>query len=63
VSRFLRGQRNDAPVRRAVARHSRRGWRIDKAERGENIDGVIALCMAVEVAQARPEPVRLLGWL
>jgi hypothetical protein len=46
-----------------VARHSRRGWRIDKAERGENIDGVIALCMAVEVAQARPEPVRLLGWL
>jgi hypothetical protein len=32
-------------------------------ERGENIDGVIALCMADEVAQARPEPVRLLGWL
>jgi hypothetical protein len=32
-------------------------------ERGENIDGVIALCMADEAAQARPEPVRLLGWL
>jgi phage terminase large subunit-like protein len=50
-------------VAAAVARHGRRGWRIDKAERGENIDGVIALCMAVQVAQARPEPVKLLGWL
>jgi len=39
-------------VAAAVDRHGRRGWRIDKAERGENIDGVIALCMAVQVAQA-----------
>jgi hypothetical protein len=30
---------------------------------GENIDGAIALCMAVQVTQARPEPVKLLGWL
>jgi phage terminase large subunit-like protein len=50
-------------VAAAVARHGRRGWRIDKAERGENIDAVVALAMAAQVAQARPEPVKLLGWL
>jgi phage terminase large subunit-like protein len=47
----------------AVARHSRRGWRIDKAARADNIDAVIALCMALERAEARPEPARVLGWL
>lgn len=55
--------RLNAHVAAAVARHTRRGWRIDKAERGENIDGVIALCMAVERAAATPDPVQLLGWL
>ncbi len=55
--------RLNAHVAAAVARHGRRGWRIDKAERGENIDGVVALCMAVERAALRPEPVQLLGWL
>ncbi len=50
-------------VAAAVARHSRRGWRIDRAERGENIDGVVAMAMAVEIAAARPEPVTLMGWL
>jgi phage terminase large subunit-like protein len=55
--------RLNAHVAAAVARHTRRGWRIDKAERSENIDGVVALCMAVERAAARPEPVRLVGWL
>jgi phage terminase large subunit-like protein len=55
--------RLNAHVAAAVARHTRRGWRIDKAERAENIDGVIALCMAVERAAARPEPVRLIGWV
>lgn len=47
----------------AVARHSRRGWRIDKAERSSNVDGIVALAMALERAEARPEPVRLLGWV
>ncbi len=48
----------------AVARHSRRGWRLDKANRADNIDGVIALCMALERAeQPPPEPVQMLGWL
>jgi phage terminase large subunit-like protein len=47
----------------AIARHSRRGWRIDKANRADNIDAVIAPCMALEADEAKPEPVELLGWL
>ncbi len=47
----------------AVARHSRRGWRIDKPNPRSNIDAVIALAMAVERAEQKPEPVTLLGWL
>lgn len=47
----------------AIARHSRRGWRLDKATRSDNIDAIIALCMAVERAEFKPEPVELLGWL
>ncbi len=48
----------------AVARHSRRGWRLDKANRADNIDAMIALCMALERAeQPPPEPARILGWL
>ena len=39
----------------AVARHGRRGWRIDQAERGANIDGLVALVMAFE-ARTAPEP-------
>ena len=47
----------------AIARHSRRGWRIDKPRKETNIDALIALCMAVDRAQHKPEPVELLGWL
>ncbi len=47
----------------AIARHNRRGWRIDKPNPRTNIDAVIALAMAVERAEFRPEPVELLGWL
>jgi hypothetical protein len=47
----------------AVARDTRRGWRIDKADRNANVDGLVALMMCLERAEARPEPVRLLGWL
>ncbi len=32
----------------AIARHSRRGWRIDKVTRSDSIDATIALAMAVE---------------
>ncbi len=47
----------------AIARHNRRGWRIDKPNPRTNIDAVIALAMAVESAEHKPEPVQLLGWL
>jgi phage terminase large subunit-like protein len=47
----------------AIARHTRRGWRIDKTGRTDNIDGVIALCMALENAETKPADVELLGWI
>jgi hypothetical protein len=47
----------------AIARHSRRGWRIDKPNLRANIDAMIALAMAVERAEQVPEPVELVGWL
>ncbi|MEJ7787447.1 MAG: terminase large subunit [Solirubrobacteraceae bacterium] len=47
-----------------IAKHSRRGWRIDKASPRDNMDAVVALCMALERAeQPAPEPVRFVGWL
>jgi hypothetical protein len=50
-------------VAAAVARDTPRGWRIDKPHGRAQIDALIALAMAVERAEQRPEPVRLLGWL
>ena len=47
----------------AIARHSRRGWRIDKSQRTDNVDGVVALAMALECAEAKPADVQFLGWL
>jgi hypothetical protein len=47
----------------AIARHSRRGWRLDKSQRSDNIDALIALCMALEAAENQPQPVELLAWL
>jgi len=46
----------------AVAKQSRRGWRLDCADR--RIDACVALAMAVDrCEQPAAEPVRLLGWL
>lgn len=53
----------DRHVAAAVARKTGRGWRLDKIARDAQIDGAIALAMAVERAQDRPEPARLLGWI
>jgi phage terminase large subunit-like protein len=47
----------------AVARHSRRGWRIDKPKRDTPIDAIVALAMAVERAEHQPEPVRIVAWI
>jgi phage terminase large subunit-like protein len=51
-------------VAAAVAKHGRRGWRIDQAERGTPVDGVVAMAMALEAATA-PEPpaTQILGYL
>jgi phage terminase large subunit-like protein len=46
----------------AIQRHTRRGWRIDK-ERSANIDGIVALAMAISRAETRPAPATLLGWI
>jgi phage terminase large subunit-like protein len=63
-------ERLNAHVHNAVAKHSRRGWRIDR--RGfantpaDNIGGCVALAMAVDRAEqpvVEVEPVRMLGWL
>ena len=53
----------NAHVAAAIARHGRRGWRIDKADRADKIDAVVALCMAVDRVENRPAPAKLLGWL
>jgi phage terminase large subunit-like protein len=47
----------------AMQRHGRRGWRLDRPDRSSPIDGLIALCMALDRAEQRPEPARLVGFL
>ena len=53
----------NAHVAAAIARHGRRGWRPDKANRSDKIDAVVALAMALDRLESRPAPTRLLGWL
>jgi phage terminase large subunit-like protein len=51
-------------VAAAVARHGRRGWRVDQADRGSNIDGLVVMVMCHEAITAPPPPpARVLGWL
>lgn len=47
----------------AITRVGRRGGRIDKAHRSDNVDGIVALAMALEATESQPAPVELLGWL
>jgi phage terminase large subunit-like protein len=56
-------ERLNEHVHNAVAKHSRRGWRLDKADRSAKIDAVVALAMTVDRQAFRPEPVELVGWL
>ncbi|MGH2974639.1 MAG: terminase TerL endonuclease subunit [Solirubrobacterales bacterium] len=55
--------RLNAHVAATVARHGRRGWRVDKANRADKIDAVVALAMALDRLEDRPQPTRLVGWL
>jgi phage terminase large subunit-like protein len=43
-------------VAAAVAKHGRRGWRVEQADRGSNIDGLVAAIMAHEAISAPPPP-------
>ena len=47
----------------AVAKHSRRGWRLDSPGRDANIDAIVALAMALERIEQQPEPVKVIGWI
>lgn len=53
----------DRHIAATVARKTGRGWRIDKLGKDEQIDAVVALAMACERAEVRPEPVKLLAWI
>jgi phage terminase large subunit-like protein len=53
----------NAHVGAAVAKHSRRGWRIDRAAPGENIDGAVALAIACSRALEPQPETKLIGWL
>jgi phage terminase large subunit-like protein len=46
-----------------VARHNRRGWRLDKPSLDAPNDSIIALCMAVEALENQPDEVQVIGWL
>jgi phage terminase large subunit-like protein len=46
-----------------IAKSSRRGWRLDKPDERTPNDAIVALAMAVDAAENRPEPVKLLGFL
>jgi phage terminase large subunit-like protein len=46
-----------------IARHNRRGWRLDKPSLKQPNDAIIALCMALEAMENQPEPVEVIGWL
>ena len=46
----------------AIAKQSRRGWRVDRLNPRVEIDGVTALMMALDRLENRPAPVELLGW-
>ncbi len=49
----------------AVAKQSRRGWRIDRPSRaaGVNIDAVIALAMALDRFEQKPAGLTVVGWV
>ena len=47
----------------AIAKHSRRGWRIDKPTSRVQIDGIIALAMALDRHAHQAPPARLVGWI
>lgn len=46
-----------------IARHSRRGWRVDRAKREHPNDLIVALAMALTARGEAEQPVELVAWL
>jgi phage terminase large subunit-like protein len=44
-----------------IARHNRRGWRLDKPSLEQPNDSIIAMCMALEAMENQPAPVQVIG--
>jgi phage terminase large subunit-like protein len=53
----------DAHVGNAVAKPTPRGWRLVKSGDASHIDALISLAMAAQMAENRPRPTQLLGWI
>ena len=60
-----RDPRLAAHAANAVARHSRRGWRLEAPARGVPVDAMVALAMLVAriESEAARRPARLVGWV
>jgi len=56
---------DDLPQQAAntIARHNRRGWRLDKPSLDLPNDSIVALAMALEAMENQPDPVQVVGWL
>jgi phage terminase large subunit-like protein len=53
----------NAHVHAAIAKTTRRGWKLYRADRDSPIDAVIALAIALDRAEQKPEPVAFYGWV
>ncbi len=53
----------DRHVANARAKATPRGWRLTKSSESAQVDAVIALAMAAERVEQRPEPLELIGWV
>jgi phage terminase large subunit-like protein len=53
----------NAHVAAAIARQTSRGWRLDKAREADQVDAVVALAMAVDIASEPRPAAEFLGWL
>lgn len=50
-------------IHAAVAKQSRRGWRLERPDRSTNIDGAVALAMAVDAHSIQAPAPEILAWL
>lgn len=53
----------DRHVANAIAKPTPRGWGLVKSSELVQVDATIALAMASERIEQRPEPITVLGWI